>query len=383
MENYRLYWTDTMIKIASPVLYALEKRQLKTVMPIGKEAQPNVKRKNFTHLEALARTLVGMAPWLEKVVIQEKEDHMRNHFCNLAREAIDAGTNPQSPDYMNFENDFQPIVDAAFLAQALLRAPIELWDKLGGSVKDNVILALKATRSRKPPFNNWLLFSAVIEAALYKFGEKDWDPMRIDYAMKQLEQWYLGDGVYSDGPVFHYDYYNSFVIHPMLVDLAETVGNEYPEWKEKKEKIITRSRRYAIIQERLISPEGTFPPIGRSLTYRTGAFQSLAYHALRDDMPEDITPAQVRSGLTAVIEKTLGAPHTFTNDGWLTIGLHNHQQNIGESYISTGSLYLCTAVFLPLGLPESHSFWSDPPAEWTAKKIWSGKEVPIDKALHE
>ncbi|RKL67255.1 hypothetical protein CR203_12160 [Salipaludibacillus neizhouensis] len=375
----RKFWLDSMLKIASPVLLHLNNRTLKQEMPV--EMQEGTSRENFSHLEALSRLLVGMAPWLERVSEDEEEEILRLKYAELARAAVDAGTDPTSPDYMNFSDDFQPIVDTAFLANAILRAPTELWKKLDDRVKKNVITAIKATRTRKPIFSNWLLFSAIIEAFLYKVGEKSWDPMRIDYAIKQFDQWYLGDGIYSDGPEYHHDYYNSFVIHPMLVDLIETVGEEYREWTVLKESIIKRSQRYAVIQERTISPEGTFPPVGRSLAYRFGVFQSLAQHALRKDLPKELPPAQVRSALTEVIKRTLSAPGTFVESGWLRVGFSGHQPGIGEGYISTGSLYLCTAAFLPLGLPSSDSFWSDPPMEWTSKRAWSGKEFPIDYSL--
>lgn len=378
-QRDREYWIQSMIKIARPVLLHLKQKTLKSEMPV--EKVNGTKCERFSHLEALSRVLVGMAPWLERKCENSEEEKLRIEYCELAREAIDSGTDPESPDYMNFSDDFQPIVDTAFLAHAFLRAPNELWEKLDVRVKDNVIIAMKATRSRKPFYSNWLLFSAIIEAFLYKVGEQDWDPMRIDFAIKQVDQWYLGDGIYSDGPEFHYDYYNSFVIHPMFVDLLETVGREYKEWQDKKESVIERSKRYAVIQERLISPEGTFPPVGRSIAYRFGVFQTLAQHSLRKDLPIEVTPAQVRGALTAVIRRTIEAPQTFTDSGWLTIGFCGHQPGIGEFYISTGSLYLCSVVFLPLGLPESDPFWSDPEVEWTSKKAWSGKEFTIDHAF--
>ncbi len=381
VENYQVreYWLQSMLKIANPVLLNLKDRTLKKVMPV--EMKEGTNREQFAHLEALSRLLVGMAPWLEKKSGDREEEALRLQYCELARLAIDAGTDPNSPDYMNFSNDFQPIVDTAFFVHALLRAPYELWEKLDDRVKNNVILAVKATRTRKPIFSNWLLFSALIEAFLYKVGEKDWDPMRIDFAVKQFDQWYLGDGVYSDGPEFHYDYYNSFVIHPMLVDLLETVGDEYKEWLESKEAVIERSKRYAVIQERLISPEGTFPPVGRSIAYRFGVFQTLAHHALRNDLPSELAPEQIRSALTQVVKRTLEAPGTFTDTGWLTLGFCGHQPEIGEGYISTGSVYLCAAVFLPLGLAVSDPFWSNPAMEWTSKRAWSGKSFPIDQCL--
>ncbi|HLZ63816.1 MAG TPA: DUF2264 domain-containing protein [Ktedonosporobacter sp.] len=387
----RIFWLEVMQRVAEPVLTALAARQLKKRMPV--EARI-VERVYFTHLEAVGRLLTGIAPWLEIPAEEEQEELQRRRYAELAREAIDAISDPSSPDYGNFSfvlppltgaaraavDVGQPIVDAAFLSHAILRAPTELWEKLDARVQGNLVAALKAMRARKPNASNWLLFSAMIEATLFRLGVADWDSMRIDYALKQHEQWYLGDGIYGDGPEFHADYYNSFVIHPMLIDIIETVGQQYQDWSDLRERILRRAQRYAVILERSISPEGTFPVIGRSLAYRSGAFHLLAHMALRQELDHSLLPAQVRCALTAVIKRTLGAPGAFDQNGWLTIGLGGHQPELGEVYISTGSLYLCATVFLPLGLPAENTFWRDQ-ADWTARKAWAGIEVPIDHAL--
>jgi hypothetical protein len=77
----------------------------------------------------------------------------------------------------------------------------------------------------------------------------------------------------------------------------------------------------------------------------------------------------------------MDAPGTFDAKGWLQIGLCGHQPSIGETYISTGSLYLCSEAFLPLGLPADDPFWLAPTEDWTAKKIWSGQDVKVDHAI--
>jgi hypothetical protein len=281
---------------------------------------------------------------------------------------------------LNFSRDRQPLVDAAFLAQGILRAPRTLRDGLDAATKRHLIAALESTRTIVPAFNNWLLFSAMVEAGLKSLGA-DWDRVRVDYALRQHEQWYRGDGTYGDGPAFHWDYYNSFVIHPMLVDILDACGDEMPPWREQAVRETERARRYAVIQERLIAPDGTFPPIGRSIAYRCGAFHLLAQVALRRVLPDSLSPAQVRSALTAVIRRSLDAPETFDGDGWLRIGFCGHQPGIGEAYISTGSLYLCAVALLPLGLQPSDDFWSAPGQPWTSVKAWSGQAFPIDRAI--
>jgi len=100
-------------------------------------------------------------------------------------------------------------------------------------------------------------------------------------------------------------------------------------------------------------------------------------------LPSSLQAAQIRCALTAVIKKTLDAPETFTKNGWLNIGLYGHQPNLADFYINTGSLYLCTVIFLPLGLPADNPFWINPDAPWTAKKIWNGVDVPADHSFTE
>lgn len=376
----RTYWLNVLTRLADPVLGNLAQRRLKEKMPVECLNGSAAERRNYSHLEAFGRLLAGISPWLELEMKPTEEGGIKNKYAELARQALDSATDPQSPDFMNFTSGQQPVVDAAFLAHAIIRAPNELWGKLDTKTQTNVIAALKSTRGIKPFFNNWILFSAMVEAALCSVGEQ-WDRVRVDYAVRQHEQWYKGDGVYGDGPHFRWDYYNSFVIQPMLIDVLRTVAKASHDWDEFYKNVMARARRYAVILERMISPEGTFPAIGRSLAYRFGAFQLLGQLALMRQLPQKLNPAQVRCALTSVIRRTIEVPGTFDADGWLTIGFCGHQPRIGESYISTGSLYLCTVGLLPLGLPSHDEFWKAVPEDWSSKKIWAGQDLKADSAL--
>ena len=105
--------------------------------------------------------------------------------------------------------------------------------------------------------------------------------------------------------------------------------------------------------------------------------------ALRRSLPDGVTPAQVRAAMTAMIARSIEAPGTFDANGWLQIGFCGHQPGVGESYISTGSVYLCAVGLLPLGLPSTDPFWSGPPQPWTSVRAWGGQPFPIDRALKE
>ena len=371
-------WIAVMRQLADPVLTNLANGTLRARMPVEQAAGGD--RRPVTHLEAIGRLLAGLAPWIDLPADDTGEGRLRAEYAALARRTIARAVDPASPDFLNFTRDRQPLVDAAFLALGVLRAPRALRDGLDAATKRHLVAALESTRPIVPGYNNWLLFSATVEAGLKNLGA-GWDRLRVDYALRQHEQWYKGDGAYGDGPDFHWDYYNSFVIHPLLLAVVDACKDEATAWKELALPITRRAERYAAIQERFIAPDGSFPAIGRSLAYRCGAFHLLADVALRRSLPEGVSPAQVRGALTSVITRTIDAPGTFDRDGWLQIGLCGHQPGVGETYISTGSLYLCAVGLLPLGLPATDAFWSAPPQPWTSAKAWSGQPFPIDHAL--
>ncbi|MDR2981368.1 MAG: DUF2264 domain-containing protein [Puniceicoccales bacterium] len=367
----RQYWINLAERIARPVLENLAARTLKANMPV--EAHNPKSRAPFTYLEAFGRLLSGIAPWLE----QDKPEK----WVKLAHASIDAATDPASPDFMNFTNKpyNQPLVDASYLAMAFLRAPEVLWKSLDSRVKGNVITALKATRKIRPNQSNWLMFAATVEALMHMIGEEIVRP-RVDNALRKHMEWYKGDGVYGDGPNFHWDYYNGFVIQPMLVEVTSIFAKD-AEWGTFAPDVLKCAQRYSAILERFISPEGTYPPIGRSLTYRFGAFQPLAQMALMKKLPKNVSPAQVRCAMTTMIRRQMEAPGTFDEQGWLRIGFCGHQKGLADAYVSTGSLYLCANGLLALGLPASDPFWSAPDAPWTSVKAWAGVDIPGDHAI--
>lgn len=354
------------------MLNALAQRRLRATMPVeGPKAE---EQRQYTHLEGFARLLCGIAPWLA-------QDGTDGRWAALACEALDAISDPASPDCGNFtRGNRQPLVDTAFLAQALLRAPQVLWAPLPPRVRANIIAAFVATRRIEPWENNWVLFAAMIEAALHRFGVPR-DEERLNHGLNRHRDWYLGDGWYGDGPQFHADYYNSYVIQPMLVEVLDVVAAERAEWRELHTAAVARLARFAAIQERLIAPDGSYPVLGRSIAYRGGAFQALALAAWRRGLPAGLPPAQVRRALTRVLHRTLDAPGTFDAEGWLRIGLAGAQPLLAEHYISTGSLYLCSTVLLPLGLPAEDPSWSAPDEPTTWERAWSGADLPADHAL--
>jgi hypothetical protein len=376
----RALWLSTLDRIARPLLTNMAKGELKKNMPVESNADDMPKRREVTHLEALGRLITGISPWLELGPDNTPEGKLRSMYIDLSVKAITNGVNPDSPDYLNFNKGRQPLVDAAFLAHGLLRARTQLWDKLDKVTQQRIIKELKSSRVIVPSETNWLFFSAMVEAALKEL-DGEWEFNRVKYAFERFNQWYKGDGWYGDGPDFHLDYYNSLVIHPMMFEVLSVAKKYAADVAIPYELEQERYSRYAEEQERLISPEGTYPIIGRSLAYRFGIFHALSDVSYLKLLPESVTPAQVRCALTSVIKRQINQPGTFNTDGWLRVGYAGYQPSIGETYISTGSLYLCSAVFVALGLPETDEFWAAPNADWTCKKGWSGVDLNVDHAL--
>jgi hypothetical protein len=309
------------------------------------------------------------------------EEAERARLADFAIKALTNATDSAAPDHLDFTAGAQNLVDAAFLALGLARSRKAIWEKLDQTIRERLIASIARTRRFKPGQNNWLLFSAMVEAFLASVGA-EWNAVPVETAFRAHEQWYHGDGAYGDGPEFHWDYYNSYVIQPFLLEVVDLMSPVTNQWAALRVPILERAVRFAAVQERLIAPEGRYPLLGRSITYRCGAFHHLAAMALRRELPEGMAAAQVRGALWAVISRTLGSPETFDPDGWLRVGLAGWQPSLAESYISTGSLYLCTTAFLPLGLSPTDLFWSAPAAPWTSAMAWAGRDLGADHAIH-
>ena len=381
-QGTRAWWLRQLRRVGEPVLENLAAGTLHKNMPI--EAAPGLadSKRPVVRLEIVGRLLAGIAPWLELDVKTGEEAELGEKFTRLARKGLAHAVDPASPDAFNFTEGNQPLVDAAFLSYAFLLARESLWCPLDAVTQSRLIASLQATRKIRPGRNNWLLFSAMIETFL-AVADAEWQAEPIEEGLSNHESWYKGDGIYGDGPEFHWDYYNSFVIQPFLVVILDRIRRFTDRWEGLRINVGVRAVRYAAVQERMIARDGTYPAIGRSIAYRCGAFHHLAFMVLRRELPAEIKPAQVRRALSAVIHRTLDAPGTFDENGWLRIGLAGYQPALGEAYITTGSLYLASFVFHPLGLPETDPFWTEPDAQWTAEKIWSGVNLPTDHALHD
>lgn len=385
-ENDRAIWCKILTNMANPVLLNMQHGTLHQKMEIETGPIWDNRDIELGYLGCFCRLMAGISPWLSLPDSDSPESRERERLLEISKECCCNAVDPSNPDKLKWSGHNQYLVEGAYMAESYLKNYEKLWKQLDNTTQKRYIDVFLKLREIIPYNNNWLLFSAVIETFLNK-AEGIGDNYRISNALHKIDRWYVGDGWYSDGPEFSFDYYNSFVIHPMLLEcLSELDSKNFePQLIEglSYDKILKRTQRFAVILERLISPEGTFPLVGRSITYRTAFLQPLAYLAWKESLPGCLPVGQVRSAMNAVINNLFERNQNYNDNGFLCLGFNGHQREITNKYTNNGSLYMASLAFLPLGLPEENSFWTEPEQEWTNKRGWTGKAFERDDAYKE
>ena len=392
-QSDRAYWAELAYKMAAPVLENMANGTLQQNMKLELSPTWDNRDKKVAYMECFGRLMAGIAPWLTLPDDDTPEGLKRKQLREWAIKAYTNAVDPESPDYLGWTSGGQTLVDAAYVVESLFRGYKALWEPLDSLTKARYIKELQGLRRYDPPYTNWLLFCGMEESFLMYAGGQ-YDAFRIKMAMSKVEEWYIGDGLYSDGPSFAFDYYNAFVIQPMYIECLQMVAAKQPNnkylirshgdkrngAKNRLEVVMERMQKYGVILERFISPEGTFPVVGRSIPYRLAVLQPLAMLAWQKQLPKELHNGQVRAGITAVMKRMFeGKGKTnFTEDGYLTIGFVGSHPNVADWYTNNGSLYMTSLAFMPLGLPADDPFWTDAPEKWTSKKAWEGDDFPKD-----
>ncbi len=380
-QSDREYWTSQAYKMAQPVLENMAQGKLQQNMLTEFSPSFDNRNRKVVYMETFGRLMAGIAPWLALPDDATAESRQRKQLREWALASYRNAVDPTSPDYLCWGVSGQNLVDAAYIAESFLRAYDILWQPLDTLTKQRYFKEFQKLRRIDPPYTNWLLFSSVIESFLAKAGG-GYDEFRVNMACRKVEEWYVGDGWYADGPVFAFDYYSSYVFHAMYLETLQAMidakMNTRIDYSKYHERALKRAQKYAIILERFISPEGTFPVIGRSTPYRLAAMQPLALLAWYQKMPKELTNGQVRAALTQVIHRMFDHQQNYNQKGFLTIGFCGSQPETADWYTNNGSLYMTSLAFMPLGLPANHPFWTDAPQPWTQVKAWNGRLFPKD-----
>ena len=358
-QSDREYWCALAYQMAQPVLENMAKGELQKNMLTEFSPSFDNRNKNVVYMECFRKQL-------------------REWALASYKNAVD----PNNPDYLCWGSAGQNLVDAAYIAESFLRAYDTLWKPLDDVTKKRYLTEFAKLRHIDPPYTNWLLFSSTIESFMAKAGG-DYDQYRVNSACRKMEEWYVGDGWYADGPVFAFDYYSSYVFHPMYLETLQAMidakANTRLAYQKYYDRELKRCQKYSIVLERFISPEGTFPVFGRSIPYRMATMQPLALMAWYQKLPKDLSNGQVRAALTKVLHRMFDQQNNFNERGFLSIGFcGTNQKNVADWYTNNGSLYMTTLAFMPLGLAADHPFWTDAAQPWTQVKAWNNQPFPKD-----
>ena len=386
----REYWCEQAYKMAQPVLENMAKGELQKNMQTEFSPSFDNRNRKVVYMETFGRLMAGIAPWLAlpdsafgSSAAEQKELAQVRQLREWALASYKNSVDPESPDYLCWGVAGQNLVDAAYIAESFIRAYDALWVPLDKVTKERYIKEFKKLRSIEPPYTNWFHFSSTIESLIAKAaGLREYDDFRVMMTIRKVEEWYVGDGWYADGPVFAFDYYSSYVFHAMYLETLQNMidarANTRLEYRKYYDRALKRAQKFSIILERFISPEGTFPVIGRSTPYRMAAMQPLALMAWYQKLPRELSNGQVRAALTQVMHRMYDQQQNYNEGGFLTIGFCGHQPETADWYTNNGSLYMTSLSLMPLGLPANHDFWTCKAEPWTQVKAWGGQPFPKD-----
>ncbi|MFF1547099.1 DUF2264 domain-containing protein [Streptomyces sp. NPDC058291] len=249
------------------------------------------------------------------------------------------------------EDRSQPLVEAASIALALRLTRPLLWDRLDDGVRQRAAAWLGEALTAEPWPCNWELFPVTVGGFLASVGhEQETSRKAIDRGLERIEEWYVGDGWYSDGPGRAFDYYNGWAMHlyPVLhawladdPDLLSLYGG--------------RLKAHLADYARLFGGDGAPLHQGRSLTYRFATTAPLWLGALTGHTP--LLPGETRRLASGALKYFLERD-AVDERGLLTLGWHGPDASVLQGYSGPASPYWASKGFLGLLLPPDHPVWT-------------------------
>ncbi|WP_328677205.1 DUF2264 domain-containing protein [Streptomyces sp. NBC_01261] len=251
----------------------------------------------------------------------------------------------------SIEDRGQPLVEAASIALALRLTRPLLWDRLDEPVRQRAAAWLADALTAEPWPCNWELFPVTVGGFLQDIGyEPDASRKAVDRGLSRIEDWYVGDGWYTDGDGRKFDYYNGWamhlypVLHAWLADdprLLDLYGG--------------RLERHLADYARLFGGDGAPMHQGRSLTYRFATTAPLWLGALTGRTP--LSPGETRRLASGALQYFLerGA---VDDRGLLSLGWHGPNEAVLQGYSGPASPYWASKGFLGLLLPPDHKVWT-------------------------
>ncbi|MFJ5289749.1 DUF2264 domain-containing protein [Streptomyces sp. NPDC088348] len=352
-------------------------------------------------LEGYARTWL-----LASFRVAGAEGHDPHGFLPRYAEGLAAGTAPvpegagpgDADSWPRMADTSQAVVESASVALGLRLTRPWLWDTLDDRTQQQAVDWLLPALGPSPVNNNWWLFGLTVAGFLQDAGiETDRSRQTIDRALERIEEWWLGEGWYSDGPNRSFDHYNAWAMHFYPV-LHAHLGGEAELLAQYGPRLHAHLDAYT----RMFGADGAPMPYGRSLSYRfaaaaapwlgamtghtpltPGATRRLASGTLRYFLDGDTDEHRGtdehsdgdggRDGGAPQLNSTPTAPSAQVNPavpnrpahrratderGLLTLGWHGPYEPIIQQYSGPASPYWASKGFLGLLMPADHPVWT-------------------------
>ncbi|MFF2898542.1 DUF2264 domain-containing protein [Streptomyces sp. NPDC057966] len=269
-----------------------------------------------------------------------------------------AGTDPGSGEaWPRLTDCSQQMVEAASVAVALHETRPWIWDRLDARVQERVVDWFSGFVGGRTWDNNWRLFQVVSEQFLASVGAP-YSRSDIESNLDRIEDWYVGDGWYTDGDGRNFDYYIGWAMHLYPLLWSRMAGADDGG---RTEVYRQRLRRFLEDYPHFFGSDGAPIHQGRSLTYRFAALAPVWMGALADCTP--LAPGLTRRLASGTMRHFAerGVPD---ERGLLTLGWYDTFLPSTQPYSGPASPYWASKGFLGLLLPADH-------------EVWTARELPL------
>ncbi|GGY05816.1 DUF2264 domain-containing protein [Streptomyces tanashiensis] len=303
-------------------------------------------------LEGWARTFLLAALRVAGAHGEDPHGHLDRYAEGIAAGTAQPGREDRE-SWPAMAGTRQAIVESASIALGLRLTRPWLWDRLDDRTRRRTADWLLPALGPSPVDNNWWLFGLTVAGFLQDAGiETDRAAATIDRSLARIEDWYLGDGWYSDGDNRAFDHYNAWALHFYPVLHAHLSGD-----KDLLDRYGPRLRAHLDTYVHLFDANGAPLPYGRSLIYRFAAAAAPWLGALTGHTP--LAPGATRRLASGALRYFLDRGATDER-GLLGLGWHGPYPPLVQEYSGPGSPYWASKGFLGLLLPAGHPAWTDP-----------------------
>ncbi|WP_245237532.1 DUF2264 domain-containing protein, partial [Paenibacillus ihuae] len=230
----------------------------------------------IAEMEGFSRVLWGLVP-----LLMGGGD---SGLWELVLDGIRHGTDPSHEEYWGEVGDYdQRLVEMAVFGFALAAIPERIWSPLAPQEQDHLYLWLNQINAHPCYDCNWLFFNVLVNTGFKKLG-LPYDAEQLENNLRRMDDFYLGEGWYSDGINGHSDYYVPFAIHYYGLLYAKLMEQEDPG---RSRLFKERAGLFAAEFITWFAADGSALPYGRSLAYRfaQSAFWSAYAYAEVDGLP--------------------------------------------------------------------------------------------------